>query len=136
MLVASFRFKGAYDEVGKYIGMLYKELKDNIAGAPFCLYYDEGYAKIADIEVCIPAKWLIYYEKVTSRTLPPIKAISTVHVGSYDTIDKAYAALSEYAKANAIETYTPAREIYIKGPGMIFRGNPDKYVTEIVLPIK
>ena len=25
----------------------------------------------------------------------------------------------------------PIREIYIKGPGMIFRGNPKKYITEI-----
>jgi len=25
------------------------------------------------------------------------------------------------------------REIYHKGPGMVFKGNPNKYVTEIVI---
>ena len=29
----------------------------------------------------------------------------------------------------------PSREIYLKGPGMFFKGNPHKYVTEIQLPI-
>ncbi|NLI92146.1 MAG: MerR family transcriptional regulator, partial [Peptococcaceae bacterium] len=27
-------------------------------------------------------------------------------------------------------------EIYLKGPGMIFKGNPNKYLTEIVIPIE
>jgi effector-binding domain-containing protein len=26
---------------------------------------------------------------------------------------------------------TPSREIYLKGPGMIFKGNPKNYLTEI-----
>ena len=29
----------------------------------------------------------------------------------------------------------PSREVYIKGPGMIFRGNPKKYLTEIQIMI-
>ena len=28
------------------------------------------------------------------------------------------------------------REIYIKGPEMIFRGNPKKYITEIQFPFE
>tara|TARA_B100000575_G_scaffold17953_1_gene12467 strand:- start:884 stop:994 length:111 start_codon:yes stop_codon:yes gene_type:complete len=28
------------------------------------------------------------------------------------------------------------REIYIKGPGMIFRGKPKKYITEIQFPLE
>jgi hypothetical protein len=30
----------------------------------------------------------------------------------------------------------PTREIYYKGPGMIFRGNPKNYLTEIQMLIK
>ena len=30
----------------------------------------------------------------------------------------------------------PIREIYIKGPRMIFRGNPKKYITEIQFPFE
>ena len=29
----------------------------------------------------------------------------------------------------------PCRGIYIKGPGMIFRWNPRKYVTEVQIPV-
>jgi effector-binding domain-containing protein len=29
----------------------------------------------------------------------------------------------------------PSREVYLKGPGMIFKGNPKNYLTEIQLPI-
>jgi hypothetical protein len=30
----------------------------------------------------------------------------------------------------------PCREVYIKGPGMIFKGNPKNYLTEIQLMIE
>jgi effector-binding domain-containing protein len=30
----------------------------------------------------------------------------------------------------------PTREVYLKGPGMIFRGNPKNYVTEIQIPVE
>lgn len=30
----------------------------------------------------------------------------------------------------------PFREVFIKGPGMLIKGNPDKYITEIHFPIK
>jgi hypothetical protein len=30
----------------------------------------------------------------------------------------------------------PTREVYLKGPGMIFKGNPKRYLTEIQVPIR
>jgi hypothetical protein len=36
----------------------------------------------------------------------------------------------------ANEVAGPTREVYIKGPGMIFRGNPKKYLTEIQMLIR
>jgi hypothetical protein len=30
----------------------------------------------------------------------------------------------------------PPREVYVKGPGMIFKGNPKNYLTEIQLSFK
>ncbi len=29
----------------------------------------------------------------------------------------------------------PTREVYLKGPGIIFKGNPKNYLTEIQLPL-
>lgn len=37
---------------------------------------------------------------------------------------------------NKIALTLPYREVYIKGPGMVFKGNPDKYITEVVFPIQ
>ena len=36
-----------------------------------------------------------------------------------------------YCKEKDIKYKLPTREIYKKGPGMIFKGNPKKYITEI-----
>jgi effector-binding domain-containing protein len=37
----------------------------------------------------------------------------------------------EYIQNKKYETVLPVRELYLKGPGMIFRGNPKNYLTEI-----
>lgn len=65
-----------------------------------------------------------------------MKALRTTHYGSYETLYLAYQAMFEYVNTHHIETFTPSREIYIKGPGTIFKGNPDNYVTEILLPLE
>ena len=41
MIVVSTRFRGAYSDVGKYIGSLYKAAGNKSFGCPFSLYYDE-----------------------------------------------------------------------------------------------
>lgn len=134
--VVSIRYQGAYSDIGKYIGTLYKVAKNHAKGAPFNCYYDEGAKDIADVEVCVPVTGDINSSEVTVKTLPSIKAISTTHIGTYDTLHFAYTALTAYAKENDLELEAPSREIYVKGPGMIFKGNPEKYITEIAIPIK
>jgi DNA-binding transcriptional MerR regulator len=134
--VASIRFKGSYKDVGKYIGAIYKAVKGKAGGTPFNLYYDDEYKEIADIELCVPTKALVQSREVSSKQLPAIKAICTTHKGSYQTLNLAYKAIFDFAKEKGYECKLPSREIYIKGPGMIFKGNPEKYITEIVIPIE
>lgn len=136
MEAACIRFKGTYKDVGKYFGMIYKEVKNKANGAPFSCYYDAGFAEIADIEACIPTKGLVKGEGIAAKQIPGMKAICTTHTGSYDTLNLAYKALLDYAREHNIECGLPSREIYYKGPGMLFMGNPNKYVTEIMIPIK
>ncbi len=136
--VASIRYTGKYGDVGSYYGDIYKAVKDNAAGAPFNCYYDEDYKEDADIEACIPVKQLLSLTdtKVTCRKLPSCRVISTIHEGSYDKLGQAYKAVIDYAAKNQLTLKTPSREIYHKGPGMIFKGNPHKYVTEILVPVE
>lgn len=35
-----------------------------------------------------------------------------------------------------MKSLKPTREVYGKGPGLIFNGNPKNYLTEIQLPFK
>lgn len=136
MEVASIRFKGTYKDVGKYLGMIYREVKNKALGAPFSCYYDTGFAEVADIEACVPTKGIVNGEGITAKQMPGIKAICTTHTGSYDTLNFAYKALLDYAREHDIEYELPSREMYHKGPGILFTGNPNKYVTEIMIPIQ
>lgn len=90
----------------------------------------------ADIELCVPTTKLISAATIDSKILPAIKAICTTHTGNYESINLAYKALLDYATSQNLKCLTPSREVYIKGPGMIFKGNPNKYVTEIILPFE
>lgn len=71
------------------------------------------------------------FSKISGLT---VKALHTIHYGGYDTLYLAYRAVFKYANAHTLEILTPIREIYIKSPKMIFKGNPDNYITEILFP--
>jgi len=132
--VASIRYKGKYSDVGMYIGKIYKAVKNNGVGAPFNCYYDAEFKEEADIELCVPTKKLINDSSISAKRLPSIKAICTTHTGSYDKLNLAYKALFDYAIEHNIHCLTPSREVYIKGPGMVFKGNENNYITEIIIP--
>lgn len=132
--VASIRYKGKYSDVGKYIGKIYKAVKNNGAGEPFSCYYDGEFREEADIELCVPTTKLIDDSSISAKNLPAIKALCVTHLGSYEKINLAYKALLDYANEHNISCLTPSREIYIKGPGMVFKGNENKYITEIIIP--
>lgn len=136
LFVASVRFTGKYSDLGNYIPLLYKAVRNHAAGRHFNCYYDDGYTENADIELCIPVKEEIFDQTVFCRKLPAVRALRTIHKGSYETLNMAYRALFEYANSEGVEVLTPSREVYTKSPGMIFKGNPDAYITEILLPFE
>ena len=70
------------------------------------------------------------------KEIPRIKAVCVTHIGSYETLTSAYAAIDSYAAENRLKLCPPFREVFIKGPGMFLKGNPDKYITEIQFPIQ
>jgi DNA-binding transcriptional MerR regulator len=134
--VASIRYKGKYSDVGTYIRKIYKAVKNNGAEAPFNCYYDAKFKEDADIELCVPTNQLIYDNSISAKRLPAIKAICTTHKGGYYKLNLAYKALLDYANEHNINCLTPSREVYIKGPGIIFKGNENNYVTEIMIPFE
>lgn len=132
--VVSIRFMGKYNELDKYVPLLYRIAKDACDGKHFNCYYDDECKDVADIELCLPVKRPVRNAEVEYKTMPGIRAIFTRHFGAYENISFAYKALYQYADKASIQLTTPSREIYVKGPGTIFRGNPDKYITDILIP--
>jgi DNA-binding transcriptional MerR regulator len=131
MQVISLRYKGKYSDIGQYFKKLYRAAGMQVGGKPFALYYDEGYEEVADIEACIPVKKHIEKEGIECRELPKVIVHSYVHVGPYEALSESYKKLFDYTQKREMQLQAPSREIYVKGPGMIFKGNPQKYRTEI-----
>lgn len=130
--VASIRWKGAYSETGKAFGLLGRKAGRKIRGTPFNLYYvQEFMEKDADVESCFPVLDGEGLKGVEVKTLPGGKCVSLVHQGPYEQIGRSYAKVTDYIKEKRYKSVTPSREIYLKGPGMIFKGNPKNYLTEI-----
>ena len=132
MLIASIRFKGKYEEVGKYFGKIFKACGFQVKGQPFSLYYDQEYKENdADIEACVPVKREIKKEGINCRALKGGKAHTLIHKGPYECLGESYKKILDYIADNNLKITSPSREVYLKGPGMIFKGNPKKYITEI-----
>jgi DNA-binding transcriptional MerR regulator len=136
LLIASIRWRGKYSECGKAFAKLYSEMGRYVCGKPMDLYHDEGYKEDdADIESAVPVRKGKQTAGITIRELPGGKAISLIHKGPYDLIGSAYAKLVDYKQQHQLRWLRPTRQVYVKGPGLIFK-NPKNYLTECVLMIE
>lgn len=137
ILIAGIRYKGKYSDCGKAFAKLCRSFGRYSQGKPFNLYYDCDYKENdADIETCLQISQSKEVEGVSVRTLPGGKCVSLIHQGPYDQLGRSYEKITSYVKEKGYQVKTPSREIYLKGPGMIFRGNPQKYLTEIQMMIE
>ncbi len=73
---------------------------------------------------------------IAVRELAAARCVTLVHRGPYDELGRSYEKVLSYIKSRHLEADMPTREVYLKGPGMIFRGNPKNYLTEIQIPIR
>ena len=135
LLIAGIRMKGKYADIGAGFARLGKAVGRYICGKPFCLYYDGEYREDdADFEPCFPIRKEVTVDGVTVRTLPGGRGLTLMHRGPYDQLGRSYAKILQHANERKLSFALPTREVYAKGPGMIFRGNPKNYLTEIQLP--
>jgi effector-binding domain-containing protein len=137
IVIAGIRMKGRYEECGKAFGRLARALGRHIAGKPFLLHYDDEYKEEdADFEACMPIRHQKQIEGISIRPLPAARCISVLHQGPYDQLGRSYAKVLQYSRDRGYIPLVPTREVYLKGPGMIFNGNPKKYLTEIRIPFQ
>jgi DNA-binding transcriptional MerR regulator len=138
LLVAGVRMTGRYDECGRGFGTLGRTLGRHIAGKPLCLYFDGEYRdEDANFEPCFPLRREVAApDGVSMRTLPAERCLTLIHQGPYPQLGRSYKIILSELKRRGFVAALPSREIYIKGPGMIFKGNPKNYLTEIQIPLK
>ncbi len=137
VLVCGIRFKGRYGDVGPYFGKLFRACGRLARGKPYNLYYDGEYkAEGADIEVAVEVKAPFEAEGVVCHALRNGRAVTLVHRGPYEKLSRSYQKLFEFINDKGFEPLLPSREQYLKGPGMVFRGNPSRYLTRIIVPVK
>lgn len=130
--IAGLRFRGKYSDVGRYIGPLMRAVAGAAASGPFTLYHDPEYLEDgADIEVCAVVRREVSHDEIGVRTLGGGRAVALVHHGPYTTIGESYGGLFAHCTARGVKPVVPFREHYLRGPGMIFPGNPKHWRTEI-----
>lgn len=135
-LIAGVRMKGHYSDCGKGFAKIGRSLGRYLHGKPFCLYYDGEYKEEdADLEACIPVRERKEVEGISIRELPGAHCVTLLHKGPYEELGRSYEKVLGYVKERGYSAQLPSREVYLKGPGMILRGNPKKYLTEIQIPV-
>ncbi len=139
LLAVCYRFTGRYPDIGKHISKVFRTAGGKADGPPFCLYHDGEYREEdADIEIALPVKQTVPVRipGVEIREIPGGPALTLIHAGPYTTLTSSYRRLMDALKERGLAPLIPSREVYLKGPGMIFRRNPAKYRTEIQMPYK
>ncbi|MEM6993606.1 MAG: MerR family transcriptional regulator [Myxococcota bacterium] len=132
-LVAGIRTHGTFDACKDVFKQLGRAFGFGLAGKPGMLVYDEEYKPVdADFEPYFPVKKAKKTPpEIHVRTLDGGKALCLVHRGPYDRISAAYGRLLAEIRRRGWTPKSPSREVYLKGPGMLFTGNPEKYLTEV-----
>lgn len=126
-------------------GLLWKEMADfaekhniPISNNTFTIYHDTSYKEIdVDIEICAPVS------KIgndicgfTYRNTEPVPIMGcTMVYGPFENISGAYLSFANWLQAhNKYEMTGQSRQIVHRGPWN--EENPDKYLTEIQIPLK
>ncbi len=137
MIFAGKRFKGKYSDVGGVFGTAARSIGKWIAGKPMSLYHDGEYREgDADIEAGFPVSKTVRTPDLECRILPGGRAVTLMHRGPYEKLGPGYTKILAHLETKGLSMDLPTREVYHKGPGVFFRGNPNNYLTEIQIPVK
>ncbi len=136
LTVATVRMTGSYRDCGKGFGKIGRKFGSRICGKAMMLCHDSEYRdKDANFEVAMPIKSGKPTNEIEVKVLPGGRFLSLMHLGPYSEISRSYEKILRFAKEQGLAHGVPSREVYHKGPGIIFRGNPRKYLTEIQLKL-
>ncbi|MEG0169066.1 MAG: GyrI-like domain-containing protein [Anaerorhabdus sp.] len=135
--VAYMRYVGLPQKATSCLPKIFKSIKGKSSGAPIFYYLtNDPNKKEVEMEICVPTEETPNQSGVEVKILPHEKVLSTTWIGPYTKLPQAYQILMDYVDEHQIPVTGIAKEVYIKGPGMLMIGNPNKYVTEIHFILK
>ena len=138
--IVSIRVRRKPDELPGFLQTAFPELLGRLrlvgvspSGPPFVIYHEFGIEGI-DAEVSVPiGEPFAAAGRIQTRGLPAMTVARTVHVGPYEKLEDAYAAVSEWIRGHGFEATGPVWERYLNGPGE--RVASSEYRTEVEMPI-
>jgi len=123
--------------IGEYLGEVWQVVEmqgGQFAGPPFTRYHSVSEAGI-DLEAGLPVIVALPSQgRVQAGELPGGEVVATIHVGPYEQLPDAGAALLAWVAEHNREVGGPNWEIYLTDPGEV--SDPAKWQTEVVLPLK
>jgi DNA-binding transcriptional MerR regulator len=137
---AALRCRGRYQDVGRRFGVLYRALGRHARGPAFSLYHETAYSDEADISTCVEIgeapvdRETLAEAGISVVQLDAEEGAETYHIGPYSRLGSAYGRLFSFAVETGRELRPPVREFYEKGPGLVFRGDQERYRTRIFFP--
>ncbi|TWT38522.1 MerR family transcriptional regulator [Blastopirellula retiformator] len=132
LLVAGLRMRGRYTDCGKAFGKIGWQYGRQLCGPAMMLHYDKEYKEHdADFEACFPIRPAASRKGIEVHELEGGRLVSLTHCGPYETLTGSYVRLLRYVRTRHPGYLLPTRESFLKGPGWLFRGDPEKYRTEL-----
>lgn len=128
-------------EIGPWLGSVYGAVAQRLAsegagpaGPPFARYRRLGDERF-EVEAGFPAfEAIAALDDVGPSTLPGGPAAHTVHVGPYDGMEPAYAALDRWIRDHGFEPNGDPWEVYLSDPTS--EPDPATWRTEIFAPYR
>ncbi len=128
------------EQIGPTLNQLFDQVMDYITqqgatlvGPAVALYY--SVEQNVHVGACMPFEGALSdSEQVKVVSLPAVETMaSTIHHGSFSTLNQAYGAIFTWIEANGYRINGPTRELNLEYER---DGDPSKYVTEVQFPVE
>lgn len=138
--VLAIRTRTAVQNLPQLLGQAYgtimqhlMQLGEQPAGAPFVAYYNEDMQNL-DIAIGFPvARKLPGQDTIQAGEMPAGRMATCLHVGPYDKVEPAYAALTQWIGEQGYQATGVAYEVYLNDPQQT---PPEMLQTQILFPLK
>lgn len=132
LYVTYMGYERGVTKAGQVLPRVFQSMHGRTNRTPFFDYLPMNpETKQGVLELYVPTNKVPCTRDTKVKQMPHIGAVCVTHIGPYATLPLAYVAIDQYTIKHGLKISAPFRGIFIRGPGMLFKGDPRKYTTEI-----